>query len=138
MYSMLSLRRLRWIGHVRRMDDGRIPKDIFFGELQTGRRSQGRPLLRYKDVCKRDMIDTGIDNAHWEHVAAERVAWRATIRSGIKTTEKMIAKKAHTERERRKMVQNGGNDHVFTCTYCGQTFAARIGLTSHTRHRHGS
>ena len=79
------------------MDDGRIPKDIFFGELQLRKRSQGRPLLRYKDVCKRDMIDTGIDNAHWEQAAAERVAWRAYIRNGIKTKEKMIADKSHAE-----------------------------------------
>ena len=28
MYTLLRQRRLRWLGHVRRMDDGRIPKDI--------------------------------------------------------------------------------------------------------------
>ena len=28
---------------------------FFYGELASGRRSKGRPQLRYKDVCKRDM-----------------------------------------------------------------------------------
>jgi hypothetical protein len=37
------------------MDDGRIPKDILFGELATGTLQTGRPGQRYKDVCKRDL-----------------------------------------------------------------------------------
>ena len=51
---MLRQRRLRWLGHVRRMEDGRIPKYILYGELALGRRTTGRPHLRYKDVCLRD------------------------------------------------------------------------------------
>ena len=27
---------LRWLGRVRRMEDGRIPKDILYGELALG------------------------------------------------------------------------------------------------------
>ena len=61
MYTMLRQRRLRWLGHVRRMEDGRIPKDILYGELALGRRTTGRPHLRYKDVCARDMKAVGID-----------------------------------------------------------------------------
>ena len=45
MYSLLRQRRLRWLGHVRRMKDGRIPKDILYGELAFGRRTTGRPHL---------------------------------------------------------------------------------------------
>ena len=50
-----------WIGHVRRMKDGRIPKDILYGELAVGKRPRGRPQLRNKDVCKRDMKALEID-----------------------------------------------------------------------------
>ena len=53
MYTLLRQRRLRWLGHVRRMEDGRITKDILYGELATGQRSIGRPQSRFKDVCKR-------------------------------------------------------------------------------------
>ncbi|XP_063597293.1 uncharacterized protein LOC134773974 [Penaeus indicus] len=35
MYDLLHQKRLRWLGHVHRMDDGRIPKDLVYGELAT-------------------------------------------------------------------------------------------------------
>jgi len=50
MYTLLRQRRLRWLGHVHRMKDGRIPKDLLYGELAEGKRPTGRPLLRYKDT----------------------------------------------------------------------------------------
>ena len=55
MFAMLSQRRLRWLGHILRMEDGRLPKDVLYGELTSGSRPVGRPMLRYKDVCKGDM-----------------------------------------------------------------------------------
>lgn len=36
MFALLKKRRLRWLSHVIRMHDGRIPKDILFGKLATG------------------------------------------------------------------------------------------------------
>jgi hypothetical protein len=29
--TLLRKRRLRWLGHIYRMEDGRIPKDILYG-----------------------------------------------------------------------------------------------------------
>ena len=49
------VRKLRWLEHVRRMNDGRNPKYILYGDLIAGKRNIGRPQLRYQDVCKRDM-----------------------------------------------------------------------------------
>ena len=66
MYTLLRQRRLRWLGHVGRMDDGRIPKDLLYGELAKGKRLVGRPKLRSKDVCKRDMKSTGLNVETWE------------------------------------------------------------------------
>ena len=50
MYTRLRQRRLRWLGNVHRMDDGRIPIDLLYGELAKGKRLVGRPKLRYKGV----------------------------------------------------------------------------------------
>ena len=37
------------------MEDGQIPKDVLHGKLASGKGSVGRPQLRYKDVCKRNL-----------------------------------------------------------------------------------
>ena len=55
MFTLLRKRRLRWLGPVRHMEDRRILKDILYGELAAGKRDTRRPLLRFRDVCKRDM-----------------------------------------------------------------------------------
>ena len=77
MYTLLRQRRMCWIGHLSRMEDGRIPKDILYGELAAGKRPRGRPLLRYKDVCKRDMKDLEIDPKSWEDIAVDRSRYSA-------------------------------------------------------------
>ncbi|XP_069976542.1 uncharacterized protein [Penaeus vannamei] len=61
MHTLLKQRRLRWLGHVVRMEDRRIPKDLLYGELGQGKRPKGRLQLRHKDVCKRDLKALNID-----------------------------------------------------------------------------
>ena len=70
MPTILKRRRLRWLGHVSRMEDGRIPKDILYGELAIGERTVGRQLLRFRDVAKRDLISSKITD--WKIVASNR------------------------------------------------------------------
>ena len=62
LFAILRSRRLRWLGHVSRMDNSRIPKQVLYGELCNGKRSTGRPKLRYKDQCKATMTDLSIDS----------------------------------------------------------------------------
>jgi hypothetical protein len=69
------------------MQDGCIPKDMLYGELATGNRPAGRPVLRYKDVCKRDLTTTGIDPLNWEQLAGDRSGWRQAVRGGVRTGE---------------------------------------------------
>ena len=54
MYTLLSQRRLRWLGHVHRMSNGRIPKDMLYGDLVTRTRTAGHPYPRYRDTCKQE------------------------------------------------------------------------------------
>ncbi|GFR69794.1 hypothetical protein ElyMa_003766800 [Elysia marginata] len=60
LFAILSQRCQRWLGHVCRMEDSRIPKVFLYGELASGSRLTGRPTLRFKDVCKKDLKTCGI------------------------------------------------------------------------------
>ncbi|XP_051973121.1 probable RNA-directed DNA polymerase from transposon BS isoform X1 [Xyrauchen texanus] len=99
MFALLSQKRLRWLGHVSRMQDGRIPKDLLYSELATGSRPIGRPVLRYKDVCKRDLKAGNVNPAVWEVEAADRCRWRQVVKASIKVSEK---KREHEWEERKK------------------------------------
>ena len=79
MFILLRQHRLSWLGHVYGMEDVRIPKDILYGELASGRRTRGRPQLRCKDVSKRDMKALDINIEFREDLAAERMRWGSTL-----------------------------------------------------------
>ena len=138
MYAMLSQRRLRWLGHVSRMDDGRIPKDTLYGELATGTRPTGRPSLRLKDVWKRDLRAGDFDPSELEAAASDRIGWRATTRTIVKEAEKRRHIQWGEKRTRRReRIQSAPSvtqprpAHI--CSGCGRACGSRIGLHSHTR-----
>ena len=134
MYTLLRQRRLRWLGHVHRMEDGRIPKDILYGELATGRRSTGRPHLRFKDVCKRDMRALDINTESWEGLANDRSRWRSTLNKHLKSGEEKLMNMAAVKRTSRKERNNSsGPDSIHRCDHCDRDCLSRIGLYSHKR-----
>ena len=101
MFQTLKVRRLRWLGHLRRMPDGRLPKDILYSELSAGSRGRGRPLLRFKDVVKRDMKALDIATDNWERLAEDRTKWRQQLRKGGDRLDKdwirgLAQKRGHT------------------------------------------
>ena len=99
MYTLLKQKRLRWLGHVARMDDGQIPKDLFYGELNQGKRPTNRPQrIRCKDVCWRDLKALGIDIIKWETVDLERSAWRQALQQGPFEFEETLAEQVETKR----------------------------------------
>ncbi|KAI8491582.1 hypothetical protein Bbelb_307820 [Branchiostoma belcheri] len=133
LHLLLCQRRLRWLGHVYRMEDGRIPKDILYGELVTGRRPVGRPALRFRDVCKRDMKCTDIDPASWEQLAADRSEWRHAVKVGLARGQVKHHMRLDTKRQKRKERLHAQNSSSFLCPNCGRDCHARIGLISHTK-----
>ncbi|BHF59654.1 hypothetical protein SprV_0100261500 [Sparganum proliferum] len=51
-YAMLGQLRLRWSAYLVRMDDERLPKRLFYGDVATGSRRQGGQVRRYKRTLK--------------------------------------------------------------------------------------
>ena len=133
MFTLLRQRRLRWLGHVHRMPDGRIPKDLLYGELATGSRRTGRPQLRYCDVVKRDMKAVDIDTETWENLAADWSQWRGAVTKHLKTGEDKLTQAATERRVRRKLCVSSVQQPAYTCNTCNKDCHSRIALHSHIR-----
>ena len=134
---------LRWVGHVRRMSDSRIPKATFYAELLSGTRPNSRPLLRFKDNLKANLLSTGIDPATWEDLADNRSKWQKACFTGVQHFEEVRIVTAVEKRSRPCRRKGFTSPSVpaaksvdtrrFICDDCGWQFTARIALVGHSR-----
>ena len=75
--------RLRWLGHVLRMKDDRLPKILLFGQPSWATRKAGRPCLGWEDVINKNLKLMGTS---WEGVKREdlnRLGRRRSLRSCV-------------------------------------------------------
>ena len=70
----MTEKRLKWYGHVRRMKEEHIVRRMLDVDI-PGKRRRGRPSLRWKDACKRDMTQAGLK----EDNATNRAIWRKKL-----------------------------------------------------------
>jgi hypothetical protein len=71
---LIKSRRMRWVGHVARIGEGRGIYRVLVGRPE-GNRPLGRPRRRWEDNIKMDLRETEIDEADWIWLAQERVQW---------------------------------------------------------------
>ena len=57
--------------NITRMEDVRMPKAVFFSELQEGKRDRGAPRKHYKDQLKRQLAQAGISHQSWHQKASD-------------------------------------------------------------------
>jgi hypothetical protein len=69
--------RIRWLGHLERMEENRMPKKIFTQELD-GTRRRGRPRKRWKEEVERDLQVLG--ESRWRELATYRKKWQDIVR----------------------------------------------------------
>ena len=68
--------RLRWLGHMERMGNIRVQKNVL-NMKPDGSRSVGRPRLRWLDNVEDDLCRLGIRN--WRWLTASRDEWQKQI-----------------------------------------------------------
>ena len=125
---------LRWSGHFVRMADDRIPKTVFYGELDAGHRTRGGKRKRCKDVLKATLKSCGIPHNTWEATATDRSLWRSTCHSGLRDYEEKRCDALRDKIMRRNaIIQPSTNIDTCVCHVCGRICASRIGLHSHNR-----
>ena len=72
----IQYKRLRWLGHVGRMQDDRLPKRLLFSQV-FGHRSVGRPRLMWNDIARSDLAS--IHENKWYSNCQNRAGWRSKI-----------------------------------------------------------
>jgi hypothetical protein len=70
MIRMIKSRRMRWAGHVTRMERRMVGKP-------EGKRPLGRPRRRWVDNIEIDLRKIGWDGMDWIDLAQDRDQWRA-------------------------------------------------------------
>ncbi|KAA3670741.1 uncharacterized protein DEA37_0008739 [Paragonimus westermani] len=99
MEAKLVLNQLRWLGHVRRMDDDRIPRQLPYGQVKSGKRNPGGQRRRYQDVLR-----------CWEDFTLNRTAWRNMVRAGVRKFNDQLLR--GRERKRAKGINNKSETFV--------------------------
>ena len=61
---MIKSRRLRWAGHVARMEEGRSAFKILTGK-PTGKRPLGKSRRRWENNIRMDLKEMGINTRNW-------------------------------------------------------------------------
>ena len=76
----LKSRRLRWAGHVARMQKFRNAYRVLVGKPES-KRLLGRPRRRWEDNTKMDLREVSCDPRDWIALAEDRNQWRAYVRA---------------------------------------------------------
>ena len=75
---VIKSRRMRWAGHVARMEEGRGVHTVLVGK-PDGKRPLGRPRYRWEDNIKMYLQGVGRDCGDWMVLAQDRDRWRALV-----------------------------------------------------------
>ena len=73
----IKIQRLRWLGHVARMDSSNPVRKVFESEPGGGCRRQGRPPQRWAKQVDENLRTLGIRN--WRQAATARDVWRRKL-----------------------------------------------------------
>ena len=124
--DVVAAKRLRWAGHVARMDVCRLPKTLLFSWLPQKRPAHGTKL-RWRDKVRKDLKHLGIEESSWFKKAQDRGHWRAMCKEGLATCTE--------ERQRKGRAYGRGPPSttgtseftapVLVCPTCSRTFRRR-------------
>ena len=79
---VIKSRRLRWAGHLVRMEEGGSNFKILTGKPK-GKRPLGRPRRSWEDNIRMYLEEIGINVGNWVDSAQNRDYWRALVNASL-------------------------------------------------------
>ena len=79
---MIKSRRLKWAGHIARMEEVRSAFKILIGN-PTGKRPLGRSRRRWEDNIRMDLEEISINAGNWVDSAQDRDYCRALVNAAL-------------------------------------------------------
>ena len=76
--QVVKSRRMRWVGHVARMGEGRGVHRVLVGKPE-GKGPLGKPRRRWEDNIKMGLQEVGGGCGDWMELAQNRDRWRALV-----------------------------------------------------------
>ena len=143
--SMMRRRRLRWLGHVRRMSDERWPKQMMHAWIEDETRPRWKPKQRWRDVVNKDLEELGLKD-RWFEMAAQREEWRSAIQKKEQARFEEAERKEEARikefkcpscemkcKSHRGLIIHMEKKHPNVCEKCGKEFKSATGLVLHRR-----
>ena len=78
----IEARRIRWTGHVVRMEEGRSTFKVLTGKL-TGKKPPERSRHRWEDNIRMDIKEMGGNMRNWIDSAQDTDFWRALVNAAL-------------------------------------------------------
>ena len=114
--------------HARQSDS----KQVFLGQLASGKRLQCGPVLRHKDALEVNLKQCGIDPSAPGDDTQDRSAWRTLCHEAVTQFEDSRVEALAHKRAVQKGAQPRSNLSAWPCDYnCSRVCSSRIGLHAH-------
>lgn len=113
--KIIQTKRLRWAGHLSRMEESRVPHQVAFSELKEGKRPKHKPKKRWIDQLNQDLKNLHIDPKSWRSIAADRLKWRSGIKDLVKANHTSQIEKKKQDRQERHDIRS---KYSWKCPVC--------------------
>ena len=104
LYSLLLARHLCFVGHISRMPDSWLPKQLLVCAPAQGAGSAGGQKCCWNDLVHRDLVKCEMEQ-YWRELGQDRLAWRGVVEMCIDTINKETERMEDRKKDDRKRTQ---------------------------------
>ena len=138
--TTLMQRQLCFLGHLARMDDHHMPKQLLLCFPARGSRPLGGPSLRWNDIICTDLHCFDAED-NWRQKTQDRFAWWQEVEDSAQTINSECetqVKEAKDKKKWRREKRSAEEADALVCPEEGCTFVARntFGLANYCHQQH--